>query len=474
MNENKIINMSKKTFITVVIMLGVLLLGSILLTYLVPSGHFQEIVDEADNVTYNYDVYIQDESSSGINILKGIFSPILVLGSSDGLTLIMLSIFLLIVTGTFQVMSDVNGMKVLVQSLIKKFSSNKKVLIAVITLVFMMFGSFFGLFEETLALYPLIIIVTVGLGYDSFTGFLICIVASAFGFASAITNPFTVITASAILGISPMTHIWYRIIIFIVMYALLLLFVFLHIRKITKNPESSPTYENDALKKEQYAKHEEIENSKTIGRTYLVFLILALAVVITVTSIEALRSYIVVFLMAFFLFGGPIAGYLCIKDFKKVMKSFWDGVVSAAPTILLILMAASVKFILEESSVLPTIANTISHIIDGKNTFVLAILIYLIILVLEFFISSSTAKAIFVMGILSCVSIELSKEMLVLVYLFGDGFTNVLYPTSPVLLIALSMIGMNYLSWLKHSKWLFVFNFILVLMFIFIGIYIGY
>ena len=474
MNENKIINMSKKTYITVVIMLAVLLLGSILLTYLVPSGHFESSVGANGEIIYNYDKYIQDSDSSGINIFKGIFAPILVLTSGDGLTLIMLSIFLLIVTGTFQVMSDANGMKVLVQSLIKRFSSNKKVLIAVITLVFMMFGSFFGLFEETLALYPLIIIVTVGLGYDSFTGFLICIVASAFGFASALTNPFTVITASEILGINPMTHIFYRVIIFLVMYGLLLGFVFLHIRKITKTPEASPTYENDINKKEQYAKHEEIENSSLIGKTYLIFLICALLVVITVTSIESLRSYIVVFLMGFFLIGGPIAGYICMKDFKKVMKSFLDGVISAAPTILLILMAASVKFILEESSVLPTIANTISHIVDGKNTFLLAVLIYLIILVLEFFISSSTAKAIFVMGILSCVSIELSKEMIVLVYLFGDGFTNVLYPTSPVLLIALSMIGMNYLSWVKHSKWLFLFNFLLVLLFIFIGIQIGY
>ena len=215
MNENKIINMSKKTYITVVIMLGVLILGSILLTYLVPSGHFEEIIGADGSIIYNYENYIMDDDTSGINIFKGIFAPILVLGSGDGITLIMLSIFLLIVTGTFQVMNDVNGMKVLVQSLIKRFSNNKKLLIAVITLVFMMFGSFFGLFEETLALYPLIIIVTIGIGYDSFTGFLVCIVASAFGFASAITNPFTVLMASEIMGISPMNHIWYRIIIFI-------------------------------------------------------------------------------------------------------------------------------------------------------------------------------------------------------------------------------------------------------------------
>ena len=105
-----------------------------------------------------------------------------------------------------------------------------------------------------------------------------------------------------------------------------------------------------------------------------------------------------------------------------------------------------------------------SHVEKSPRRFMVRSSI-LIILILEFFISSSTAKAIFVMGILSCVSIDLSKEMIVLVYLFGDGFTIVLYPTSPVLLIALSMIGMNYLSWLKNSKWLFIANIILVLLF---------
>ena len=92
---------------------------------------------------------------------------------------------------------------------------------------------------------------------------------------------------------------------------------------------------------------------------------------------------------------------------------------------------------------------------------------------LEFFISSSTAKAIFVMGILSCVNINLSKELLVLIYLFGDGYTNVLFPTSPVLLIGLSMIGMNYLTWIKNSKWLFVVNMILVFGLICLAVLIG-
>ena len=93
---------------------------------------------------------------------------------------------------------------------------------------------------------------------------------------------------------------------------------------------------------------------------------------------------------------------------------------------------------------------------------------------LEFFISSSTAKAILVMGMLAVVSVPLSKQMLVLIYTFADGYTNVLFPTSPVLLISLSMIGVDYFKWVKKSVPLFAANLALVVLFLTLGIALGY
>ena len=196
--------------------------------------------------------------------------------------------------------------------------------------------------------------------------------------------------------------------------------------------------------------------------------------IITVTSIPSLRGYTVVFLIVVFLIGGITSGLIVTKDLKFTLKSFVKGVISALPTILLVLLASSIKYILEEGMVIATISNSISTLIENKNIYLVAIIIYAIILVLEFFISSSTAKAIFVMGILSYVSVDMSKELLVLIYVFGDGFTNVLLPTSPVLLISLSMVGMNYFTWLKKSKFLFLLNTILVIGLMFLAILIGY
>lgn len=474
MNNNKIIDINKKSFFSIVLILFVLMIFSIIITYIIPKGMFETIIDANGNTIIDYNKFIPLNDIKGINIFKGLFSFILVLFSKDGLSLFMLCLFLLIISGAFQIMNDNLGMKVIVNKLINKFKGKDNILICLMTLVFMMFGSFFGLFEEVLTLLPLIIMITLSLGYDSYLGFLICIVGTGFGFASAITNPFTIITASNIIGANPMSNLWFRILIFSIMYGLLLVFIFNHIKRIKKDPQLSPTYNNDINKINNDFINENVNNENKIFNTYIIFLSLVLLSIISITSISSLRGYTVVFLTIIFLIGGIISGLIINNDFKSTFKSFINGIVSALPTILLVLMASSIKYILEEGNVIATIAHSISNLIEGRNIFVVSILIYFIILVLEFFISSSTAKSIFIMGILSFVNIELSKELLVLIFVFGDGFTNVLLPTSPVLLIALSMINMNYFTWLKKSKYLFIINFLIVFLLIFIAIIIKY
>ena len=474
MDKNKtLINISKKTFIQVTALLLALLVVSIVLTYVIPAGRFGTDPDG----TVDYSVYEKVEGVRGIPLWKGILAPVLVFASGDGLTLIMLSLFLLVISAAFQVMNDAGGISALVGSVSDRFKSRRKLMVALISLLFMCFGAFLGLFEEMLTMLPVITVLCLAVGYDSFTGFLICIISCGFGFASAITNPFMVLLACEIIGANPMEHIWYRVIIFIVMYLLLESFIFLYIRRLEKKPEMSYTYEHDLRIRETANLNEALSASagreKKTRIVYALFLILSL-VLIGVCSFTSLRSYTVVVLIAYFLIFGIIAGVLCTSSFKTVMKSVWNGVKGAMPTIVFIALSASVKYVFDEGSVLPTIANQINLLARGKSVFVIALIVYAIVLVLEFFISSSTAKAILIMSLLAVVNLGLTDQMSVLIYTFADGYTNVLFPTSPVLLISLSMIEVNYFKWVKKSIPLFAVNLVLVIAFILIGIVIGY
>lgn len=473
--ENKsLVDLSAKTFIQVTALLLALMIAAIVLTYVIPKGSFGVNVDGSTD----YLEYVCEEGASGIPIWKGLLAPILVFGSDNGLTLIMLSLFLLVIFAAFQVMNDVGGIRVLVGFVSERFKKRRMLLPAVIAFVFMCFGAFLGQFEEMLTMLPIVTALCVIVGFDSFTGFLVSIIACGFGFASAITNPFTVLLASSIIGANPMEHILYRVVIFIVMYLLLIGFIYIYIRRISKDPSKSLTASHDARLRAAGNKEEEGEiaprDARRIRRAYAVFLLVCLALLITCSAVEALRDMTVPILIGYFLIFGTVVGIICCKSPKKVFSSFLRGVLGALPTVVFIALASSIKYIFDEGAIMPTIVHQINEIVAGKNVFLIALVLYAIILVLEFFISSSTAKAILVMGMLAVVNVGLTKQMLVLIYTFADGYTNVLFPTSPVLLIALSMIDVDYFKWVKKSWPLFALNLALVVLFIILGTVIGY
>ena len=473
--ERTLISISEKSFIQVCCLLLGLLVISVILTYVVPKGAFGTLTDGSPDYLH----YIRLDGKGGIPLWQGLLAPLLVFFSEDGLSLFMLSLFLFVVSAAFQVMNDVGGIRTLVGAVSGRFRERRKLLLILTAFLFYAFGAFLGLFEEMLTMLPIVCALCLSVGFDSFTGFVCCILACGFGFAGAVTNPFTVLLASEIIGVSPMEHVWFRIVIFLVMFGLLMAFLFLYLKKIRRDPSASLTFGHDervrgsagdVLKEEETAP----ALSRRLKLSYTLFLTVSLILIIISSLSPALRGYTVVILTAYFLIFGIAAGAASSGDLKFVLKSFLRGMGGAAPTIVFIALAASIKFVFDKGAVLPTIVNQINTTIEGRSPVLVALIIYLIVLVLEFFISSSTAKAILVMGLLAMVNTGLTKQMLVLLYTFGDGYTNVIFPTSPVLLISLSMIEVPYFTWVRKSSPLFIANLLLVVGFITLGVVVGY
>lgn len=474
-SQRTLISISKRTFIEVTILLSVLLIVSVIMTYVVPKGEFG-LTDSGET---NYLDYRLRADLGGIPLWRGLLAPVLVFFSSDGITLIGLSLFLFVISATFQVMNDVGGIRALVGAVSDRFRQRKKLLLVLVSFLFYCFGSFLGLFEETLTMLPIVTALCVMIGYDSFTGFIVCILSCGFGFAGAVTNPFTVLLASEIIGANPMEHVWFRLLIFLTMFLLLLGYLLLYTRRIAANPALSLTAGHDASLRQFSEKPGQADSSDKVVRrrirlAYSIFLLAALALIILCSLVSVLRDNTVVVLIVYFLLFGILTGWLACGRIRPVLKSFLNGLVGALPTMVFIALAASIKYVFDRGSIMPTIVNQINLLIDGHGAFWVALVIYLIVLLLEFFISSSTAKAILVIGLLAMVNTGLSKQMLVLLYTFGDGYTNVIFPTSPVLLISLSMIELDYFTWVKKSAPLFIMNFALVILFILIGILVAY
>ncbi len=264
--QKKLIDISQKTFLQVVLLLAGLMLLAILMTYIVPQGAFGVLPDGKTD----YTAYHEISGAGGIPLWQGLLAPALVFFSQDGLTLFMLSLFLIVISAAFQVMNDVGGVRALIGAVSRRYQNRRKLLLAVISFLFYCFGSFLGLFEEMLTLFPVVASLCVLIGYDSFTGFLCTILACGFGFASAITNPFTVLLASEIIGVNPMEKIWFRVVVFLVMFPLLLAFLFRYLRRLERDPASSLTRRHDEkLGLEAPAADAQTANEARVRRTYM-------------------------------------------------------------------------------------------------------------------------------------------------------------------------------------------------------------
>ncbi|MDD4077708.1 MAG: Na+/H+ antiporter NhaC family protein [Bacilli bacterium] len=471
MNKDQIIKINKRSFITVCIILIALILFSYLLTYLIPKGYYP--VDETGHVLSDH--YLPLEGT-GYSFGKLITAPFRLLASRDGLIVIVIAVFIVIVGGAFNVMDKTKGISSIIGYLITKYRKRKYLLMYLIILLFMLFGALFGIFEESVTMLPIIIMLALSLGWDTFTGLGMCLMAAGFGFSTALTNPFSVGLASSEMGINMLSGIGFRIIIFILMYLLLCFYMRRHVRKIEKNPESSLTYEEDKIKREQLDQVSFNTIKPKVLKVYTGFFISIVLIIIASALIPVLKGYSIPILAVAFLIGTFVCGRLIGYRFSEIGKTFLSGLLAVSPAVIMIVLAGTIKFILDDAQILATIIEEISNMFKGSSPILGILFIYFVILIVEFFIGSASAKVVLIIPIIKVLAdkIGITPNIAVLAFIFGDGYNDLIYPTNPVLLIALGIAGFSYTKWAKKTIGLQLIVLAVTALLLVIGYYIGY
>ena len=146
------------------------------------------------------------------------------------------------------------------------------------------------------------------------------------------------------------------------------------------------------------------------------------------------------------------------------------------PAVALIALASSAKLLMVESNIIDTVMQYVLQVLVGKGKFVTILLIYALILFLQLFIGSASAKIFLVMPIVLPITnaLGISPTLVILTYCMADGFTDVLLPTNPVLLIGLSMANVSYGKWLKWTWKLQGLLFIISIIVLLFAVLIGY
>ena len=462
-----------KSFVVVAVLLMAILAICGAMSYFIPQGSFDRDASGAIvDGTYH------QGAVSGIAIWRVLTAPFRVFASEDGLSIIFISIFLLIMSGVFNLLEKTDGIRIFISKVVQKFSKKRNAVICIAALIFMAFGSFFGMFEELVTLLPLVVICMLSMGMDTLTGLGVCMLGACFGFSAAITNPFSVGLAASFAGTYVLDGAWLRILFFVLIYAIVCGFLLHHVKRITKNPEKSLTYQID-LEKRESLDLGELEDSlreHKVFKIYAIFFAVQLVMLVLIASIRAISSYAIPLLSFSFLVGGVTAGcFVCGKK-SDVAKYMGQGALSVLPAVVLIALASSVKLVMSESGILDTVMHKVIEFLRGKDKFVCVILIYFLILFLQIFIGSASAKIFLIMPIILpiCTALGLSPTIIILTYCIADGFTDMILPTNPVLLIGLSMVNVSYGKWVKWTWKLQLLVLSLTMLVLLFAVQIGY
>lgn len=429
-----------KSFITAIIIIFVMMVLTYWMTLMIPGGEFP--------------------------FWKWILSPVLVLGAEGSGSLIAVIVFLLVLGGVFNSLDKCGLMKYMLNKITFCFGKSRYRLMAFVTLFFMAMGSFIGSFEECVPLVPIVVALAIKLGWDALVGVGMSLLAAGCGFAAGICNPFTVGVAQELAGLPMFSGMWFRAVGFGLIYALLLVFLFPYAQRIEKG-------------KQERLATEEFEPDKLMDRGLICFAsIVGIGIVLVLSSVFwiVLQDYTMIIVAVMFLVAGIAATLISGTGAKILGDTFWKGSVSVLPAVLMILMANSIKYTMTEAGILDTILHSAITAMETLPKWAVILAIYLIVLVMNFFIPSGSAKAFLLMPLIVPVAqaFGISAQLCIVAYAFGDGFSNAFYPTNPVLLISLGLADVNYAAWAKWSGKFQLMNLVLTSTLLLVGLAIGY
>lgn len=466
-------NISVRSFLTVALILIVLLIFTGSLSCFVPQGSFDR--DASGNILPG--TYAKGETH-GIALWRVVTAPARVFLSEDALTISMISAFLLVMSGIFNLVDKTGGIRTFIVFIMRRLNERGAALVCITVLIFMLFGSLFGMFEELVTLLPLIIVFMLSINLDTMVGLGACLMAACFGFSAAITNPFSVGTAAQLARIPVASGVWLRIVFFLIVFVLMCAFLILYVKKIRRNPKCSLTYEADQIKRERLVGHieEAPKDQRRIFKVYAVFFAIQGLLLVLIACIRAISGLAIPILAVSFLISGIIAGKIACGSLKRALVYFLKGALAMLPAVVMIALASSIKLVMYESGIIDTVMHMVMNLLDGKGKFVTILLIYALILFLQLFIGSASAKIFLVMPIVLPITnaLSISPALVILTYCMADGFTDVIMPTNPVLLIGLSMANVSYGKWVRWTWKIQITVFassVLVLLF---GVLIGY
>ncbi|EGT4184999.1 YfcC family protein [Clostridioides difficile] len=468
MGRLKMSSLKKKKFtmpqtLTIIFLLIVLMA---ILTWIVPSGNFERVDIDGRSVVVAGTYEKAPSNPQGITDvftapINGFIDAAEVVG------------FVLIVGGAFGIVNKTGAIEAVIAHTVNKMKKFQFLIIPISMILFGLGGTTFGMSEETLPFYMIFIPLMTSMGYDSLTAVATVFIGATAGFGAATTNPFSVGIAQALSQIVPGSGIEFRVVMFIIYMAISIGFVMMYANKVKKDPKKSLVH--DISLNQELMVNSDTNIKEFTKREAMVIAIFTIGMAIMIYGVLRLEWYITEIAMIFTAIG-IISGIASGLKQDEIVNSFISGAGDLITAGLCIAFARGIVIIAENGFIIDTILNSAANLLNGLPKTIFINLTFLIEGLIAFLIPSASGLASLTIPVLAPLGdlVDVSRQMIVTAYQFGIGVTNLITPTSGVLMGALAVANIPWSKWVRFVIPLMVVLTILVMVFLTIGLYLGF
>ncbi|GAB4074121.1 YfcC family protein [Barrientosiimonas marina] len=423
-----------------VLLFGMIIIFSIL-THFIPAGEFDRVDTDDGQTEIVEGTYhqVEDNPIGFFDIFQMVHK-----GMVEGSGIIA---FILIIGGAFGVLNATKSIDTSLIRISEKMKGKEILIIPIVMTLFSLGGATFGMSEETIPFVLIFIPLALRIGYDSIVGVAMVLVGVYAGYAGAFLNPFTVGVAQGIAELPLFSGLGFRILAWVLFTGISIAFVMLYARKIKKDPASSSMHQID----QSY----EVADSGdvTLLRRQVIIIGLFLLTIVGLAVGVMLFDWYIKEIAGLFLLMGIVAGIIYGMRLNQIAEKFVEGCKDIVLAAVSVGFAYGILAVLQESSTIDTVLNTISTWLSQVPTSFSAVGMYGVQAVMNFLVPSGSGQAALTMPIMTPLSdlAGVSRQAAVFAFQLGDAISNVFLPTSGIVMGSLAIAR---ISWIKWIRWI--------------------
>ncbi len=367
--------------------------------------------------------------------------------------------FVLLIGGAFGVLMHTGALMAGLKWLtLRAKGAGRYLVIPVLMFAFSFAGVLFGMAEECLVFVLLTVPLAISLGFDATTGVAIPFIGSQAGFATAFVNPFSFGIAKQIAEQPTDVGFGYRVFCWLLITGVCVAIVMWHARRVALDPANSLTPAADANWRRRLAAEsgEEPDADSVITPSQIVTLVVFGLMMIVLGYGSIALGWYVMEIAAVFLAMALFCGLAARLSLNAIADSFMAGARELCATAVLVAFSRAIVVLAEDANIIDTILHSVATRIDHLGPDLGVFVMYSFQSCLNFLIPSGSGQAALTMPIMTPLSdlLGIHRESAILAFQFGDGFTNMIIPTSVILVGVLSSAGIGYGTWFKWwAKW---------------------